>query len=295
MCSASVRPVSRRRTASASGGQAAEGGAAAGEAGREPRPALLRPRHQHGDVAGGDEAGLAHAGDRGEAGQHAGRTVVVAALADRIEMAADHQHRRRPVRARQGQQQVAGGIDRDLQPQRPRPLAHDRVRNPLARPIGFARDADAVEGRGAQGGEQCLGQGEVGGDVGAHRGLLPGVQGGARAPLPQPRRPGHHARRKGETRMKPRLLVSRQMPAPVGARVREAFDCPWPDGRDMDAEEVLRQLARHAGRGAAVELASEARCRGDRAHPRACARRRHLQRRLRAYRRGRRPRARTDR
>lgn len=43
--------------------------------------------------------------------------------------------------------------------------------------------------------------------------------------------------------MKPRLLVSRQLPAPVGARIRAAFDCPWPDGRDMDAEEMLRQLS----------------------------------------------------
>ncbi len=42
--------------------------------------------------------------------------------------------------------------------------------------------------------------------------------------------------------MKPRLIVSRQMPAPVGARIGAAFDCPWPDGRDMDAEEMLRAV-----------------------------------------------------
>ncbi|MDA8248499.1 MAG: D-glycerate dehydrogenase [Rhodospirillales bacterium] len=42
--------------------------------------------------------------------------------------------------------------------------------------------------------------------------------------------------------MKPRLIVSRQMPEPVAARIRAEFDCPWPEGRDMDAEEVLRQL-----------------------------------------------------
>ena len=42
--------------------------------------------------------------------------------------------------------------------------------------------------------------------------------------------------------MKSRLIVSRQMPEPVAARIRAEFDCPWPEGRDMDAEEVLRQL-----------------------------------------------------
>lgn len=42
--------------------------------------------------------------------------------------------------------------------------------------------------------------------------------------------------------MKPRLVVSRQIPAPVAARIRAKFDCPWPDGRDMDADEMLAQL-----------------------------------------------------
>lgn len=42
--------------------------------------------------------------------------------------------------------------------------------------------------------------------------------------------------------MKPRLVVSRQIPAPVAARIRAEFDCPWPDGRDMDADEMLAQL-----------------------------------------------------
>ncbi len=42
--------------------------------------------------------------------------------------------------------------------------------------------------------------------------------------------------------MKPRLIVSRQMPGPVGARIRAEFDCPWPEGRDMDAEEMLQQV-----------------------------------------------------
>jgi lactate dehydrogenase-like 2-hydroxyacid dehydrogenase len=43
--------------------------------------------------------------------------------------------------------------------------------------------------------------------------------------------------------MLPRLIVTRQIPAAVAARIRADFDCPWPEGRDMDAEEMLRQLA----------------------------------------------------
>jgi lactate dehydrogenase-like 2-hydroxyacid dehydrogenase len=42
--------------------------------------------------------------------------------------------------------------------------------------------------------------------------------------------------------MKPRLIVSRQMPEAVAARIRAEFDCPYPDGRDMTAEEVSRLL-----------------------------------------------------
>ena len=92
--------------------------------------------------------------------------------------------------------------------------------------------------------------------------------------------------------MKPRLIVSRQMPAPVGARIRDAFDCPWPDGRDMDAEEALQQL--RDTRAEALLFSSHLKLDAgrDRAHPRACAHRRDLQRRLRAHRRGGGPRAR---
>ena len=43
--------------------------------------------------------------------------------------------------------------------------------------------------------------------------------------------------------MKPRLIVSRQIAAPVAERIRAEFDCPWPEGRDMDGEDVLRELA----------------------------------------------------
>jgi lactate dehydrogenase-like 2-hydroxyacid dehydrogenase len=43
--------------------------------------------------------------------------------------------------------------------------------------------------------------------------------------------------------MKPRLIVSRQIPDTVATRIRAEFDCPWPDGRDMDANEVITQLA----------------------------------------------------
>ena len=42
--------------------------------------------------------------------------------------------------------------------------------------------------------------------------------------------------------MKPRLIVSRQIPPAVAARVRAEFDCPWPDGRDMGADEVIAAL-----------------------------------------------------
>ncbi len=42
--------------------------------------------------------------------------------------------------------------------------------------------------------------------------------------------------------MKPRLVVARQMPPSVGARIREEFDAPFPDGMDIDAETALAQL-----------------------------------------------------
>lgn len=42
--------------------------------------------------------------------------------------------------------------------------------------------------------------------------------------------------------MKPRLIVSRQMPSSVGARIRAEFESPTPDGRDMDAETTLALL-----------------------------------------------------
>ncbi len=42
--------------------------------------------------------------------------------------------------------------------------------------------------------------------------------------------------------MKPRLIVSRQIPEAVAARVAAEFDCPFPEGRDMTADEVIRLL-----------------------------------------------------
>jgi lactate dehydrogenase-like 2-hydroxyacid dehydrogenase len=42
--------------------------------------------------------------------------------------------------------------------------------------------------------------------------------------------------------MKPRLIVSRQIPVTVAARIRAEFDCPAPDGRDMTGDEVIEQL-----------------------------------------------------
>ena len=43
--------------------------------------------------------------------------------------------------------------------------------------------------------------------------------------------------------MKPRLIVSRQIPPAVAERIRAEFDCPWPEGRDMTADEALAALA----------------------------------------------------
>ncbi len=40
--------------------------------------------------------------------------------------------------------------------------------------------------------------------------------------------------------MKPRLIVSRQMPSAVGNRIAAEFDCPVPGGEDIDAETMLR-------------------------------------------------------
>jgi lactate dehydrogenase-like 2-hydroxyacid dehydrogenase len=42
--------------------------------------------------------------------------------------------------------------------------------------------------------------------------------------------------------MKPRLIVSRQIPPAVAERIRAEFDCPYPEGRDMDADTVIRML-----------------------------------------------------
>ena len=45
--------------------------------------------------------------------------------------------------------------------------------------------------------------------------------------------------------MKPRLIVSRQIPSDVAARIAAEYDCPWPEGRDMDADTVIRALVDH--------------------------------------------------
>ena len=45
--------------------------------------------------------------------------------------------------------------------------------------------------------------------------------------------------------MKPRLIVSRQIPPDVAARIAAEYDCPWPEGRDMDADTVIRALVDH--------------------------------------------------
>ncbi len=42
--------------------------------------------------------------------------------------------------------------------------------------------------------------------------------------------------------MKPRLIVSRQIPTAVAERIRDEFACPWPEGRDMTGDEVIAAL-----------------------------------------------------
>jgi hydroxypyruvate reductase len=42
--------------------------------------------------------------------------------------------------------------------------------------------------------------------------------------------------------MKPRLIVSRQIPSAVAERIAAEYDCPYPEGRDMDADTVIRML-----------------------------------------------------
>ena len=45
--------------------------------------------------------------------------------------------------------------------------------------------------------------------------------------------------------MKPRLIISRQIPPEVTERVVAEFDCPIPEGRDMDQDTVIEILQEH--------------------------------------------------
>ncbi|MBV9812291.1 MAG: D-glycerate dehydrogenase, partial [Acetobacteraceae bacterium] len=45
--------------------------------------------------------------------------------------------------------------------------------------------------------------------------------------------------------MKPRLIVSRQISPAVAERIAAEFDCPYPEGRDMDGDTVIRMLHEH--------------------------------------------------
>src|SRR5208283_4418439 len=178
---------------------------------------------------------------------------------------------------RQRHQHVAGRIDGDLQPQRLRLGAHQVVRALLARTVGVAGDADAVEACLAQRVEQTGGEFHIGGQVGWHGGLRLGTtQRGAPPPLPQPRRIGdrlsresegdgkaprrrHQVRRAGRVRAdrpnleltdmaKPVLLVTRRLPQAVEARATRdyearltASDTPIPDvlARAAGADAIL--------------------------------------------------------
>ena len=49
----------------------------------------------------------------------------------------------------------------------------------------------------------------------------------------------------GNMMSKPRLIVSRQIPPDVAERIRVEYDCPYPEGHDMDADTVIRMLVEH--------------------------------------------------
>ena len=129
-----------------------------------------------------------HPRDHRQPGEHARRAVVIAAARHRIEMAAEHDPLRRPIRPRQGHVEVARGIDVGFQTQPLGGGAHEIVRRLLAGAIGVPRDADAVETAFVQSLEQASGEGDIGGEVGAHL-HSPRIRSGWRATRPSATRP----------------------------------------------------------------------------------------------------------
>ncbi len=127
----------------------AEGGAAANVRCGKPRE-LLGPHAHHGDVLPGLPAGAAPARQHRHAGHDARGTVVVAALGYRIEMRAGHDRGPRTVLPRQGQVEVARGVDPLLQRELLADGLHQVVRHLLAFAVGGARHAEAALRMAAQ-------------------------------------------------------------------------------------------------------------------------------------------------
>jgi hypothetical protein len=129
MCSPSDRPVSGRLHWSSASGSS--------------RPKAARLHAHHGDVLPGLPPGAAPARQHRHAGHDARGAVVVAALGHRIEMRAGHDRGPCAVLARQGQVEIAGGIDPLLQCQLLADGLHEVVRHLLAFAVGGARHAEA--------------------------------------------------------------------------------------------------------------------------------------------------------
>jgi hypothetical protein len=151
---------------------------AAGDRGRrccrdrrwEPGAGFLGADGDHGHVALGGEAGILHPGDCGEAGQNSGGAVVVAALRDRVKVAAEDDPLFPAVAAGQRHVEVAGGVGVGFQPQALGGGADEVVGGLLAGTVGVAGDADAVEGLLVEGLEEAGREVDVGRGFVGHQG-----------------------------------------------------------------------------------------------------------------------------
>ena len=122
-------------------GQRPEAAAAADVGNLEPDAFLGADAHHH-DVAVRRQAHRAQRAHRRQSGQHARGAVEVAAMRHRIQMRADHQHRRRPVAPGQGHVQIGRVVVTDFQPEALRqpwspwraPAAHPRRTDRATRP-----------------------------------------------------------------------------------------------------------------------------------------------------------------
>ena len=87
------------------------------------------------------------ASERGKPAHHSGRTIVVAALGDRIEVRADDHRLGRRILAGQGHIRVAGGIGVDHESKLHCRFGHQLVGALLAVAVRGTRDADPVMAR----------------------------------------------------------------------------------------------------------------------------------------------------